>query len=264
MRSALAHTDAPSVPPAEIAAGGERLADAVVPCLVGATTDDPVAYHLGASFRTAALGTAIAGILLVTIALAVGSRLRPVWRVGALFAATLVLLVSAGMGAMILRAPAFVAHTAHEHANLVVSVRGTPIDLTQERFQSNEGHVLSDFAHLHDGNGHVVHAHAAGVTYGYFLWSIGLPLRGSCMGQPDGTTLCNDGAYRWIALVDGVFEPNLRDRPVKDLERVLLAYTDEAEDSLRRRFEQLVPDDACIASKKCPERGTPAPESCDL
>lgn len=261
----LAHAGSSIVPASavpETAADAEALTlDGIAPCLVGATSDDRVAYELGTWFRPASYGTVTLG-LVTTILAALLFRKVGRMRYAVLSAALGVLIVGGGMVIAHRQIPPAFNGKTHEHADLAIVVDGKPFDLTSERFQSKEGHVLSDFTHLHDGNGTVVHKHAMGVTWGYFFWTIGVPLRGDCMVGPDGVNRCERGATRWVAVVNGQVTENLRDLEVRDLDRVMLWYGDEPTDHITGHFEQIVTRDACIASGTCPERGKPPVESC--
>lgn len=260
---ALVGVPASSAPPsASLTQGGAQLEAVPKPCLTGSTSDDLVAYSYGAGFRPAATWLFVTGLALVAVLVVLGRRWPALLRRSALTLGLLLVATSLGMGWMIQQLPPYEQGSAHEHADLAIRVRGTVLDLTAQRFQSEEGNVLSDFAHLHDGIDTVVHSHARGVTYGYFLWTIHLPLRGGCMVQPDGTRLCDSGTERWTAVVNGQVEPNLRDRAIHDLDRVLLNYGSEPPEKLPAIAERTVTRDACLYSKQCPERGPPPMESC--
>lgn len=233
----------------------------VAPCLIGATTDDRVAYELGSWFRPASYVCVSAGLIATLLVVALFRRIGRL-RYVALSVALAMIIVGGGMVAAHRQLPMDFNGKTHEHADLAIVVDGKPFDLTSERFQSKEGHVLSDFTHLHDGNGTVVHKHAIGVTWGYFFWTIGLPLDGDCMVGPDDVKRCNRGATRWVAVENGQVVANLRDLEIRDLDRVMLWYGDEPEDHITSHFDQIVTRDACIASKTCPERGMPPVESC--
>lgn len=125
----------------------------------------------------------------------------------------------------------------HAHFDLKIIQNGVAIDLTQDKYQSEEGKELDENIHLHDKNGKVVHMHKEGVTLGELLTSIKLSVKGKL--------------YVNGKLVEG----DLNSYAPKDLDRVLI--TDGPNSDL-----SLVSDDACIYSEKCPERGTPPPETC--
>lgn len=248
--------------PAEFRQGGEMLAAPPKPCLTGSMADDRVAYEYGTSFRPSAIGLFIVGVALITLIVVLGRRWRPTLRRTVTTVGALLLLVSLAMGWMVQRLQPLVPESAHEHADIAIRVRGQLLDLSAERFQSEAGHVLSDYAHLHDGIGTIVHKHARGVSYGYFLWTIRLPLAHGCMTQPSGLPLCDTDREYWTAIVNGQVEPNLRDREIRDLDRVLLSYGSETPTQLLSVYEETVKDDACLYSETCPERGPAPQESC--
>ncbi|MFB6213149.1 MAG: hypothetical protein ABEJ07_01105 [Candidatus Nanohaloarchaea archaeon] len=57
--------------------------------------------------------------------------------------------------------------SAHEHALFYVVVNGTPLDFTADRYELN-----SRYVHLEADQSRIVHKHAKGVTWSYFLDTI--------------------------------------------------------------------------------------------
>lgn len=233
----------------------------IKPCLIGSSNDDWVSYAYGEVFRPATFGFFAIGVLILMIVLIFRRKISLENRAIALGVTTLLLVGSGLMFHYLLNVPEFKAGSTHEHANLSVSIYNAPLDLRANRFQSSEGNVLSDYTHLHDGNGDVIHKHAEDVTWGYFFWTIGLPINQNCMVQPNGENLC-DGEYgKWTALVNGEVVSDLRNTEINDLDRVLLNYGLEDIDELKVKAS-MVPDNACLYSGTCPERGEAPHEGC--
>jgi hypothetical protein len=269
----LAHVE--SVAQASAAPGSSMPETAVPeipkPCLVCAMSDDRRGYELGRAYQPTAIGLTGAGIVLLVVLLLV--RKRAPLLVRNLGVALGVLALAGGI-AMLAHAQSihpFVVASTHEHADFAMYVRGERVDLSQPRYQSEEGHVLSDMVHMHDGNGDVVHKHAIGVTWGYFLHTIGLdivdtaktPDEDMAVKLPDGSALRGGAEGHWEAFVNGKPVINLRDLEIKDLDRVVLAFVaNGAAPEIGKTFDSLVSSDACIPSNKCPERGKPPQESC--
>lgn len=150
----------------------------------------------------------------------------------------------------------------HNHSDVRIIVEGNPIDLSQEKYQKNaDGKELDEDVHFHDGNGEVVHVHAAGVTVEQFLTSLGMALDKDCLTVDASTTKCATGANKVRFYVNGSENSEYGAYVLKDLDRILITYGSENETVLRQQVSG-VTDKACIYSLKCPERGSPPPEEC--
>ncbi|UPA22205.1 hypothetical protein K8942_04060 [Candidatus Peribacteria bacterium] len=129
----------------------------------------------------------------------------------------------------------------HTHADFAVWINGEQFDFAKEEFMSHvpvasvpssfrlipavsahegeeeggSGAVVAgrEYLHLHDMNGHVIHRHKPGLTFGDFLESIGFTLDEkytdddlsvSCVTTPDGDTYCDETESQkgWLALVN--------------------------------------------------------------
>ncbi len=134
----------------------------------------------------------------------------------------------------------------HIHANIRVIIDGKPIDFSQEKYQSKEGAELNEFIHFHDGIGNVFHVHKKGMLLSDLFGSFGMTLS----GKP-------------LALyVNGTLNPLNEAYEPQDLDRVLVVSGGAISDTALQAQIAGVPDDACIYSEKCPERGTPPSEEC--
>lgn len=122
--------------------------------------------------------------------------------------------------------------SAHEHADFRVYANGAPIDFSQEKYQSPlpPGGDDSDcgnstlLAHLHNGDGDVVHKHATGVTWGYFFSSLGMNWSGSCLSIGNGTAYCDSGQAKWRFFLNGSEVPRPAGVEIRDLDRALFTY----------------------------------------
>lgn len=110
----------------------------------------------------------------------------------------------------------------HTHADFAIWVNGQKLDFTDPKYMSEayeEGKEvrtdpLRKYLHLHDGNGHVLHRHKPGLTFGEFLESLGFTLEMQaakddptkmigCVTTPDNKKLCDgDISTGWQTLVN--------------------------------------------------------------
>ncbi|VVB58432.1 Uncharacterised protein [Candidatus Anstonella stagnisolia] len=122
--------------------------------------------------------------------------------------------------------------STHEHADFKMYVNGQALDFSQAKYQEPLGPNGTDtnctnestLAHLHGGDGDVVHKHATGVTWGYFFSTIGINLTDNCIVLDNGTAFCNSENGKWRYFVNGRETGAVRDTEIKNLDRVLITY----------------------------------------
>lgn len=87
----------------------------------------------------------------------------------------------------------------HEHGTISISVNGSKLDLSQQRFQSQ-----SKYFHLESGNGVEWHAHSWSVTLGWGLKTLGFDVKNDTTVTYNGTTYRNgDSGTTVQVLVNG-------------------------------------------------------------
>jgi len=135
----------------------------------------------------------------------------------------------------------------HRHFDFKLYREGQAVDLSQDQYQSVEGHELDERVHLHDNNGDVMHVHAEGVTLDEFLASLGIEL---------------PVASETKVFVNGDFEPRGLAYQPQDVDQILVVHG-QATDEQIVAWQATVTNNACIYSEKCPERGQrPPTETC--
>ena len=149
----------------------------------------------------------------------------------------------------------------HEHADIAVYLNGKKMDFTQAKYQSTESNPLDPDAHLHDGNGTVLHKHRKGVTLNTFFQSFGMNFERDCLTLDDATRLCTEGDKTLKLLVNGKLVDQAGDYEFADLDRILISYGNEDQKQLDAQIGSLT-DAACLYSEKCPERGKAPTENC--
>ena len=145
----------------------------------------------------------------------------------------------------------------HEHADFAVFLDGEQLDFSHDRHMSDAAH-LSERAHLHENNGSVVHKHAAGVTWGEFFSTLGMTLNSSCFAADD-KNYCSNETHKLQMFVNGNEISDIENYIIMDLDRVLISV--DTGDSIQQQLSK-VTDFACVYSRRCPERGEAAGESC--
>lgn len=148
----------------------------------------------------------------------------------------------------------------HYHTDFALYINGRQYNFTQEKYMSTENKTLSNFAHLHDLNGNIIHKHASGITLGFFLETLDMKLNDTCFILDDGASYCNEGNKKLTLYVNGKRDDQFAGYDFRDGDKILLSYGEESEEEIRAQI-QSVTEEACIYSLTCPEKGTPPEEA---
>jgi stage II sporulation protein M len=149
----------------------------------------------------------------------------------------------------------------HIHADFKVIINNKAINFSLPKYQSSEDKPHDAFAHLHDGNGDVLHIHKDGITLGYFFKTLGMEFTKNCFKLDTGQKYCSTARYPIELFVNGQKQPLLSEYIPQDLDRILITFGTTAKPKIEQQITS-VSDKACIYSKTCPERGDPPTESC--
>lgn len=112
------------------------------------------------------------------------------------------------------------AGSAHTHADFLVVIDGDTIDFSQRQYQ-----VVSDKAHVEGGNGRVVHGHAEGATFRFFLNSLGFDYNATYLETPGEQYFENGKQVKMFVDTSGDWreiEPKALEFSTGD--RILLTY----------------------------------------
>lgn len=131
----------------------------------------------------------------------------------------------------------------HIHSDWKFYVNGEALDFDRPNYQVRSRHV-----HVEGGDGDLVHVHATGVTFGYFLETLGFRLGDGCVTLDDGRELCNTGDRTWKFYVNGKPNSEWGAYMMKDFDKILLSYGNETEEQLLGQLETIT-DKARAASR---------------
>ncbi len=145
----------------------------------------------------------------------------------------------------------------HVHADFKVFLDGIPYNFSQEKYMSGRNKALSNFIHLHDMEGDVIHQHMSGVTLGQFFTSLGMQFNSSCF-VTDEKAYCTTHEKRLRFFVNGRERTEFDGYVISDRDRILITYGNVGVTVINELTE--VTDKACIYSGTCPERGSPPEE----
>ncbi|MGV8084843.1 MAG: hypothetical protein ACP5N9_01165 [Candidatus Bilamarchaeum sp.] len=153
----------------------------------------------------------------------------------------------------------------HNHADFKVYLNGNQYNFSQEKYMTNKNLTLSNFVHLHDLNGDLIHQHIKGISVGEFFDSINMTFNLTCFKLDNGTSYCNNGISTlkmYVKTDKGSWNRNhdLDHYEFNDLDKILITYGYEDYETVKDQMAT-VTDRACIESGKCPEKGLPSDES---
>lgn len=159
--------------------------------------------------------------------------------------------------------PLPVYNEIHAHADIVVWVNGSQVDLSLPQFQSTDTVLRHRFLHVHDNDGTVLHIHARNQKLVDFFSSIGMTLTDSCIGIHAGDTHCEDSEHSLSVYTRDDGEEHWRSiRRVtryvpRDLQQIVIRFGRDDDAADVSAALSAVTDNACYHSGLCPERGVP-------
>jgi hypothetical protein len=151
----------------------------------------------------------------------------------------------------------------HVHADFIIVVNDEKLNLTADEYQSSIKQVLHKNVHLHDGDDHVVHRHADGITFAEFLSSLGFTLNNECLTDDNDVKYCTDTENVLTLYVNKTPITLATEYIPQEEDQILLYYGRRDNDKLGEYLDSIT-DESCIYSGTCRERGTAPAESCGL
>ena len=147
----------------------------------------------------------------------------------------------------------------HIHTDFKVYLNGQMFNFSQAKYMSSNTSKLSNFVHLHDLDGEVIHIHMSTVNLGLFFTSINMNLNSTCFAT-ENSSYCNAPQGTLKMFVNGIPNYDFNTYKPNDLDQILITYGNESPAEIQKQLISIT-DNACIPSLKCPQRGTPEDES---
>ncbi|MFB6208135.1 MAG: hypothetical protein ABEJ69_02200 [Candidatus Nanohaloarchaea archaeon] len=122
------------------------------------------------------------------------------------------------------------AGSAHYHADFAVYINGEKFDFSKRSYQ-----VVDRRAHVEGLSDDVVHAHASGVTFGYFMETLGWGYNATALETRNNTYFEKNGKElrMFVNEGDGWKEIEPRDYLFSDGDQILLAYGDYTKQEIK-------------------------------
>ncbi len=145
----------------------------------------------------------------------------------------------------------FFEKNQHVHADVKVYIQGQAVNFSEYRFQSTNQRPLTEFIHLHDDRGSILHLHASGVPLSYLFGTFGGNLNASCIQVASGEpAYCTDDRNSLRFYVNGNWYSDAGGYVFSDLDQLLISYGPPTEDV--KALLSSVTAESCILSGKCP------------
>ncbi len=148
----------------------------------------------------------------------------------------------------------------HHHADFKVYVYGEEINFSSHEYMSTNETKHSNFIHLHDLDGEVIHKHMTGISVGELFESIDLKFNSTCLELENQEKYCNIENNTLKFFVNRKENSAYEKYEFNDLDQMLISFGNETDEGLQDQFN-FITDKACIQSGRCKERGMPSDES---
>lgn len=148
----------------------------------------------------------------------------------------------------------------HDHADFKLYLNGNEYNFSQEKYMSSKNKTISNFIHLHDLEGNVIHKHAKGITLGFFFNTIKMKFNSTCFILDNEKSYCNQEDKTLKLYVNGIRNYKYENYEFKDLDKIIINYGNDSNKVINKQINS-VSNKACIYSEKCPELGKPPAEA---
>ena len=124
----------------------------------------------------------------------------------------------------------------HFHADFKIFINGNSINFADDKhyMKSNIIH-LDNQQNKEDASG-LIHMHATGVPFWYFLKSIGIDLGKECITLEYQQKFCNSTDKKLRFFINGKEHPDIGNYVFRDLDKILVSYGDETEEELIKQI----------------------------
>lgn len=144
----------------------------------------------------------------------------------------------------------------HVHSDIALWINGEKFNLGNGTYISSDESTLSNYAHIHDSLGSVMHVHALGVTYGYAFETLGITFNDKCISldQEKKSYCANAKEGTSIAFyLNGKKVDTIQSVIINDLDKLSIIFGKEQSEA-QHELDEKITDNACLYSGKCPAR----------
>lgn len=170
--------------------------------------------------------------------------------------AILVTVLALGLLSLVVGVP---EPSHHVHADIAVYINGERFDLTtpaelsvQPCVLTADGEEIAAQHFVYSSNGILIHSFHPDITYANFFASLGITFEDNLFMASDDQTYVSTEEKGFTFFIDNQEVATIADKPIEDLERVLITYGNKDRDELSytRELSELT-SEACLASVIC-------------
>lgn len=124
--------------------------------------------------------------------------------------------------------------STHEHADFKVYINGEALNFAHPEYM-----VKTQFVHIEDMIGTVIHKHATGITLGYFFKSLGFEFNDKCFILDNKEEFCNEGDKTLKFYVNEQRNEEYGDYEIKDNDKYLISYSNEDNEEIQEQLNSI-------------------------
>ena len=121
----------------------------------------------------------------------------------------------------------------HIHADFKIFINGNPINFADGRYYMKSSIMHLDSNQNKDDASGVIHMHATGVPFWYFLRSVGINLEKECITLENQQKLCNNGDKKLRFFINGKKHLEIENYVFNDLDKILIIYGNDSEEQIK-------------------------------
>ena len=124
--------------------------------------------------------------------------------------------------------------SAHEHADFKVYINGEELNFSQLMYM-----VRSQYVHVENMDGNIIHNHATGITIGYFFNTMGIRFDDNCFVLDTGTSYCNQGDKTLKFYVNGERNYQYAEYEIRNSDKYLITYGNDSEEEIQKQLDSV-------------------------
>jgi hypothetical protein len=152
------------------------------------------------------------------------------------------------LGLIVVRAVAYKPVETHYHANFALYINGQKDEFKSftfyEEIQACSDHNADNVkghAHMHDQNNHLIHIHAAGVTWGDFFANLGYGLTDKAV-VTDGGMFASSENNKLTFTLNGQPVSAIANNVIHSEDVLLINYGNDNNQTLQNRYNEITRD----------------------
>lgn len=127
----------------------------------------------------------------------------------------------------------------HIHADFKIFINGNSINFADDKHYMKSSAIhLDDQQNKEDASG-LMHMHATGVPFWYFLKSVGVDLDKECITLENQQKFCNSANKKFRFFVNGEEYSDIGNYIFRDMDKILISYGNENEGQIQNQINSI-------------------------